>query len=100
MVRLPAGAGLLTVEARTAYKSSKSQLGQVFLALIASGAKSPGFFVEFGDADGIGLSKSYLLEKEFGWSGLLCEPGRSWHEDLKKNRSCAIDFRCGYSRSG
>ena len=100
LVRLPEGVGLSAIEARQAYKSSKSQLGQDFLALIASGAKKPGFFVEFGAADGIGLSNSYLLEKEFGWSGLLCEPGRSWHEDLKKKRSCTIDFRCVYSRSG
>ena len=100
LIRLPGGVGLSAVEARKAYKSSKSQLGQDLLALIGSGAKSKGFFVEFGSADGVALSNSYLLENEFGWSGILCEPSRSWHEDLKRNRRCIVDTRCVYSRSG
>ena len=100
LIRLPVGVGLSAVEARKAYKSSKSQLGQDLLALIGSGAKNKGFFVEFGSADGVALSNSYLLENEFGWSGILCEPSRSWHEDLKRNRSCIVDTRCVYSRSG
>ena len=100
LIRLPAGFGLSAIEARKAYKSSKSQLGQDLLALIGSGAKNKGFFVEFGSADGVALSNSYLLENEFGWSGILCEPSRSWHEDLKRNRRCIVDTRCVYSRSG
>jgi FkbM family methyltransferase len=100
LIRLPGGVGLSAVEARKAYKSSKSQLGQDLLALIGSGAKKNGFFVEFGSADGVALSNSYLLENEFGWSGILCEPSRSWHEDLKRNRRCIVDTRCVYSRSG
>jgi FkbM family methyltransferase len=100
LIRLPESVGLSPVEARKIYKFSKSQLGQDLLALIASGAKKPGFFVEFGSADGVALSNSFLLEKELGWSGILCEPSRSWHEDLKRNRSCIVDTRCVYSRSG
>jgi len=72
LVRLPGGKGLSATEARKAYRSSKSQLGQDLLGLIGSEAKRNGFFVEFGAADGVALSNSYLLEKEFGWSGILC----------------------------
>lgn len=86
--------------ARRAAKCSKSQLGQDLLALLVQGANQPGYFVEFGAADGIGLSNSYLLEKEFGWKGILAEPARNWQKALKKNRSCHVDFRCVYSSTG
>jgi FkbM family methyltransferase len=100
LIRLPQDVGLTAAGARKIFRSSKSQLGQDLLALIGSGAKKPGFFVEFGSADGVALSNSFLLEKELGWSGILCEPSRSWHEDLKRNRSCIVDTRCVYSRTG
>jgi FkbM family methyltransferase len=87
-------------KAKRILASSKSQLGQDILALIFSSVNEPGYFVEFGAGDGIGLSNSYLLEKEFGWSGIMSEPARSWHQKLKQNRSCAIDLRCVYSVSG
>ena len=77
-------------------KSSKSQLDQdLFVSYLLNG-KAKGFFVEFGATNGVDLSNSYLLEKELNWQGILAEPGRSWHE----NRSCKIDTRCVYSRSG
>jgi len=100
IVLSPGGKALTIAKTRSTYRASKSQLGQDFLALLSGGVSKPGFFVEFGAADGVALSNSYLLEKEFGWSGILCEPSRSWHEDLRKNRTCVVDTRCVYSRSG
>ena len=58
------------------------------------------YFVEFGATDGKISSNSYLLEKNYGWSGILAEPNPFWHENLHKNRSCSIDERCVFSETG
>jgi FkbM family methyltransferase len=87
-------------EAFEVLRSAKSQLGQDVMALSTVGTTGPGFFVEFGATNGIDLSNTYLLEKSYGWTGILCEPARDWHKDLLENRSCKIDTRCVYSSSG
>jgi FkbM family methyltransferase len=79
---------------------AKSQIGQDVLALSTVGVKEKGYFVEFGATNGVDLSNTFLLEKSFGWSGILCEPARDWHGELSNNRSGPIDTRCVYSVSG
>jgi FkbM family methyltransferase len=79
--------------------NAKSQLGQDILALSVNGIKKNGFFVEFGATDGVELSNTFILEKKFGWTGILCEPGRVWHKDLARNRNCLIDTRCVANQS-
>ena len=94
------GQGITKAQEKKLVRHSKSQLGQDILALSVTGVDSPGFFVEFGAADGVALSNSHILEKQFGWSGILCEPSKSWHQALWRNRNCTIDTRCVYSASG
>ena len=53
----------------------KSQIYQDIFVLYTLNWKRNGFFVEFGATNGFDLSNSYLLEKDFGWKGILCEPG-------------------------
>ncbi len=79
---------------------SKAQLRQDLFALAMTGFKRHGTFVEFGATDGIHLSNSYLLETEFGWTGILAEPGRNWHAALKQNRSAQIETRCVWKNTG
>lgn len=80
--------------------ASKSQLRQDIFALVATGFRREGFFIEFGATDGVSLNNSLMLEQEFGWTGILAEPARNWHADLKRNRSCTIDTRCVWRTTG
>jgi FkbM family methyltransferase len=78
----------------------KSQIGQDLFALYSLNWKRDGYFVEFGATNGVDLSNSYLLEKDFGWKGILAEPAKIWHAELLKNRTAAIDFDCVWKESG
>jgi FkbM family methyltransferase len=73
---------------------SRSQLRQDLFVLSELDFKRNGFFVEFGATNGISLSNTYLLEKEFGWTGILAEPAKRWHNDLKNNRTARIETDC------
>lgn len=78
---------------------SNSQISQDLLALSFTNFKQQGFFVEFGACNGIYLSNTFLLEKEFFWNGILAEPGKIWINELQKNRNAIIDTRCVWSKS-
>ena len=79
---------------------SQAQLQQDFFVLQEVGVKRHGFFVEVGASDGLRFSNTALLEKDLGWNGILAEPAKVFWNDLKRNRSCALDSRCVWSRSG
>lgn len=82
------------------FNLSNAQLFQDLFALLMTNEKRGGYFVEFGAANGALHSNSYLLEKQFGWTGILAEPARSWHNELNANRNCKIDTNCVWSKSG
>jgi FkbM family methyltransferase len=73
---------------------------QDIFALLASGGKRNGYFVEFGACDGLVASNTLMLERHFGWRGLLAEPDRFWKDRLPMNRTAAIDTRCVSSLTG
>jgi FkbM family methyltransferase len=81
-------------------KKSKSQLRQDLFVLSELNFKTNGYFVEFGATNGIDLSNTHLLEKSFGWSGILSEPARCWIKDLQKNRCANISTNCVWKESG
>jgi FkbM family methyltransferase len=62
--------------------------------------KREGYFIEFGATDGISLSNTFLLEKEFSWTGILAEPANVWHHELIKNRGVPVSTECVWSVSG
>lgn len=79
--------------------TSKSQLHQDLFVLMYLDFKVNGYFVEFGATNGVYLSNTWLLEKEFGWTGILAEPATIWHDELKCNRRSIIEKRCIWSIS-
>jgi FkbM family methyltransferase len=81
-------------------RDSRSQLLQDMFVLAQLNFKRNGFFVEFGATDGVALSNTHLLEKNYGWKGILAEPGMRWHAALKANRGCFIEESCVWKESG
>lgn len=79
---------------------SKAQLKQDLFVLSVLNFKRDGYFVEFGATDGVSLSNTFLLEKEFDWKGILAEPAKCWHDSLFQNRNVHIDKRCIFSSTG
>jgi len=81
-------------------KSKSSELHQDVLVSFLSDFRKDLYFVEFGAADGVKGSNTFLLEERFGWKGILAEPAKIWSEDLKLNRpNSNIELDCVWSDS-
>lgn len=72
-------------------QNAKSQLGQDIQVLheIYKGKKN-GYFVEIGAYDGIEYSNTYLMEKDYGWKGLLIECNVRWFPSIYEHRDCVF----------
>ena len=82
------------------FQISKSQIFQDLFVLFCLDGMRNGTFVEFGAADGVNLSNSYMLENHFGWKGILAEPAHDWHDKIRKSRSAILETRCVWSKTG
>jgi len=78
----------------------ESQNYQDVFVLYETKYKRNGYFVEFGATDGKDISNTILLEKKYGWTGIVAEPNPVWHDALIKNRTCHISKSCVYSKTG
>lgn len=81
-------------------QKSKSQLRQDLFVLTVLNFKNNGYFVEFGAADGVHLSNTFLLEKKFNFTGILAEPNPSQWKNLTKRRNVIFENRCVWKKSG
>ena len=78
---------------------SKSQIRQDLFVLNELDFKNNGFFIEFGAANGLDNSNTFILENKFGWDGLLAEPAKIYHQNLAINRKCRIEKKCIWNES-
>lgn len=81
-------------------EKSKAQLHQDIFVLAEHDFKKEGYFVEFGATNGLDLSNTHLLETQFDWQGIIAEPAKSWHQNLKSNRNCHIETDCVWRETG
>ena len=78
---------------------SRSQIRQDLFVLNELNFKRNGFFIEFGAANGLDNSNTFILENKFGWDGLLAEPAKIYHQKLVINRKCQIEKKCIWTES-
>ena len=81
-------------------EKSKSQIRQDLFVLSELNLKRNGYFVEFGATDGVNLSNTFLLEKEFDFDGILAEPNPNQSKTLRENRHVNFEEKCVWIRSG
>jgi FkbM family methyltransferase len=80
---------------------SYSQLGQDVKVLDFYNKKENGYFIEIGASDGIMFSNTYLLESQYGWKGVCCEPIPERFEKLLENRPYSLCCNGAiYNKSG
>lgn len=75
------------------YYLSEAQLFQDLYVMYKLNKKF-GVFVDFGATNGKDINNSWLLEKQFEWTGIVCEPNPQFHEELKSNRTCFVETKC------
>tara|TARA_B100001173_G_scaffold311116_1_gene327450 strand:+ start:397 stop:1116 length:720 start_codon:yes stop_codon:yes gene_type:complete len=73
------------------FKISFSQVFQDLFVLYFSENKKRGIFIEIGGGDGKIISNSYLLEKKYKWTGIICEPNIFLQNKIKINRKCKLE---------
>ena len=79
--------------------TSYSQLGQDLHVLKIYNNKKNGYFVEIGASDGINLSNTFLLEKQYEWKGICIEPIPEKYNELIVNRKCICENVSVYNES-
>jgi hypothetical protein len=59
-----------------------------------------GYFLDSGASNGRKGSNTWLLESQYGWSGVCVEPNAETFRQLKANRACVCLDCCLYDRDG
>ena len=79
---------------------SKAQLNQDIKVLEFYKYKKNGYFVDIGANDGINISNTYLLEKDYQWKGICVEALPNKFKELVKNRTSININKAVYDTTG
>lgn len=78
---------------------SYAQLNQDTSVITFYNKKVNGYFIDVGANDGINLSNTYLLERDYNWHGICIEPNMEIYSKLIKNRTAICSNKAVYSTS-
>ena len=81
-------------------QTSISQIKQDIKVLEFYKNKRDGYFVDIGANDGITISNTYLLEKDYGWKGICVEALPDKFQELVKNRKSININKAVYNTTG
>ncbi len=77
-----------------------SYQGQDLFVMDVLGGQVGGYFLDSGASNGRKGSNTWLLESQYGWSGVCVEPNAETFRQLKANRACVCLDCCLYDRDG
>lgn len=81
-------------------QTSISQIKQDIKVLEFYKNKKGGYFVDIGANDGITISNTYLLEKDYEWNGICIEALPDKFQELVKNRKSININKAVYNTNG
>jgi len=81
-------------------QTSIAQLNQDIKVLEFYKNKKNGYFVDIGANDGIRISNTYLLEKDYEWKGICVEALPDKFQELVKNRTSININKAVYDTTG
>ena len=86
---------------RSTLKTINSQKGQDYWVIndVFMGKKN-GFFLEMGATNGLHVSNTLVLERDYGWNGICVEPAPDDFSELIKNRKCLCVNKCADEKEG
>ncbi|MET2827814.1 FkbM family methyltransferase [Mesorhizobium shangrilense] len=82
------------------FPMSHGQLLQDVVCMVLHEGKRDGYFVEIGVGDGTKYSNTLMLERDFGWRGVLAEPAAMFHDSISKSRAAILDRRAVSDKTG
>lgn len=77
-------------EGMESVRENHSQSWQDWFVLTALNGKTNGYWLELGASDPIYMNNTYLLESQFGWSGISVDHKNNLMDEWKQTRSTSL----------